>query len=216
MKKRQLLKILTATILIISLSYAGMAQSGTKDGKEKESKTAIWEAEANSLCTTYDLQKKAAAKLSKAYVKIREEVAEQNNEVSKRNEEEAYKANALKNMELGKAKLKTEINKVLKDEQANEALLVMGSFSSRWDSYQKALLDLNLEKEQLAVASSSLTNYIKVYLKARKIAADAGDRFSGRTATELKSNLDKALSKSLDENQMQKWAIATQRKKNSN
>lgn len=216
MKKRQVLSILSAFIVLISLSNAVIAQSDKKGGNETESKTPVWQAQADSFIESFELQKKDAAKLSKSYVKLRETVAEQNKEVSKKNDKEAYEVNADKNMAAGKEKLKKEIDKVLTAEQADEALLVLGSFSSRWDSYQKVLLDMNLKKEQFSAASKSLSEYMTVYLEARKIADDAGDRFSGRTATELKSNLDKALAGSLDEKQMEAWATATQRKKSAN
>ena len=90
---------------------------------------------------------------------------------------------------------------------------MLGSFNSRWDSYQKILLDFNLEEEQLEASSKSLTEYMKVYLKERKMAEEAGERFSGRTATELKNNLDKSLSSILSQEQMAEWNSATQRKK---
>ena len=54
---------------------------------------------------------------------------------------------------------------------------------------------------------------MKVYLKERKMAEEAGERFSGRTATELKNNLDKSLSSILSQEQMAEWNSATQRKK---
>ncbi len=213
MKKTHIIKKSFAVLIVLAgVSFSGFAQISDA---EKESKNAVWKIQATSLAETYSLNKKEIAKLSDVYVKMRQEVQEQNNALDKNTDPEGYKASIVNNEKEGGEKIKKELDKILTKELAEEGLMVLGSFNSRWDSYQEVLLGFNLGKEQLSSSSQSLVEYMKLYLKARKIAAESGTRFSGQTATELKSKLDIALSDNLSPEQMAEWNNVTQRKKKS-
>lgn len=210
MKKTQIIRNSSLILLLlIMVSYSGMAQ---KSKSKKDSKDVIWVMQAEGLATSFGLGKSETASLVNAYVAMRQEVNENNNAVDKKEKPEAYAENAAKNEAIGYTKIGKEINKILKDDQAKEAALLLGSFNSRWDSYTKNLLDLKLQDETQKVASKLLAEYMKSYLKERQLAEAAGERFSGRKASELKSNLDASLAEYLTTDQMAEWNTATQRK----
>jgi len=205
-------KSITVFIILIAFIFSAMAQNS---GTEKDN-NSVWQLQAKTVAESYGLNEKEATKLSKAYVSMRMNVVEQNKEVDRKADPEAYKANAAKNELIGQNQIKKSIGKILKSEQVEEALLLLGSFNSRWDTYQKVLIDLDLNDTELSSSSIALVEYMKNYLLARKLASDSGERFSGRTASELKSKLDKALSENLDPAKLAQWETATQRKAKSN
>lgn len=200
-------KIFAAFLVLLTFQFAAIAQ--------KVSESEIWKTQAKSLAQTYGLNDKVADNLSKAYVEVRQEVYNKNKETDKEANPEEYKATTEKNQAEGQVKIKKEIDKILTGQQAEEAVLLLGSFNSRWDSWQKILVDFKLSDEKMASASKSLTEYMKVYIKARKMADDSGNRLSGKTATELKLKLDNALAGILSQTQKAEWDTATQRKTKS-
>ncbi|MBN1417042.1 MAG: hypothetical protein JW973_18240 [Bacteroidales bacterium] len=207
---KPLKKYISAFIILVGFFNSGMAQ---RNGSEKGLKNMVWEMQVHSISVSCDLDKKEISKLTNAYLKVRQDVEKQNKQINQKTDPDAYVANTIKNENEGREQIKKNIDKILEGEQAEEALLLLGSFNSRWDTYQKILLDFNLEKEQLEASSKSLAEYMKVYLKERKLAEEEGERFSGRIATELKNNLDKSLSSILSQEQMDEWISATKFKK---
>ncbi|MCF8379789.1 MAG: hypothetical protein K9H49_09445 [Bacteroidales bacterium] len=201
-------KSLLIITLLSSVLFAGRAQKNVGENDNRD----IWALQVSSMSINYDLTGKEILKLSNAYVKMRTNVVEQNKLVDKNSNPEAFQANVAKNELAGMKLIKKSVYKLLKDEQADEAMLLLGSFNARWDSYQKVLIDLNLTEEELATTSKLLADYMKDYLLARKISEESGERFSGRTASELKTKLDKAISENLDQVNFADWEKATQRK----
>ncbi len=208
MKKHTIIRIRgLALLLFMVISFSGMAQ------KDKELKNTIWKIQAESLAETYELGKTESALLSSKYVQMRQSVNEKNKTVDKKNDPVAYSENVAKNEKQAREQLKIVIDKLVNGDRANEALLLLGSFNSRWDSYTKVLVDFAQNQEQLMASSKSLVEYMKLYLKARRMAEESGERFSGRTASELKGKLDTDLAVHLTADQIAVWDTATQRKK---
>ncbi len=214
MKKIEILKIsFIAIIISTGFSSQGIAQKGEE---ELELKEKVWEMQATCVAESYGSDNKEVNRLIAVYVNIRKEINEKNRALDRKSNPDDYKEKSLLNENEGKKEIKKVINKILNPNQVEEVCLLLGSFNSRWDSYQKLLLEMNLGKEELTSSSLALTEYMKLYLKARKIASESGERFSGRTASDLKSNLDKSLSEFLNPVQMSLWLTETQRKAKRN
>ena len=79
------------------------------------------------------------------------------------------------------------------------------TFSSRWDKYVSAIATFELEGEKRNESLSAVRNYVVEHAAAVRDARSSGGKLSVSTSSELKSKLDKSLSKLLTAEQYADW-----------
>ena len=179
---------------------------------------AAWALEAGQVAHKLDISKENADKLAAAYAKARSDFA---TAVESKRQEAGRSAESGRDRMMAYRKLHTElaaahrekfeqaVSAFLTEEQAREAMALLGSFNTRWDHMVHTLAGLELGDKQ-DQALGLVNDYVVKQAKALQALQGGGDYSQMRDQfTTMKADLDKALAVVLSAEQLAKWQEAT-------
>lgn len=179
---------------------------------------AAWALQAGQVAHKLDISKDNADKLAAAYAKARTDFAAA---VQGKRQEAGRSAESGRDRMMAYRKLRTELSAAhrekleqavsafLTEEQAREAVALLGSFNTRWDHMVHTLAGLELGDKQ-DQALGLVNDYVLKQAKALQALQGSGDYSQMRDQfTTMKADLDKALAAVLSAEQLAKWQEAT-------
>lgn len=205
-----ILGLCTVTGIANRTTFAQVATTGAESNQGEshggKDATAIWRLQAETVAKELKLTNEQTEKLVEAYVESRERRRTVLNNIPKPSEDKDTKRSARDKIDAEQQEaLKKSLAGFLSDQQIESALLPLGSFNARWDSYVETIRQFELPEQKQNAALHLIYEYISNYVKARNAAKSQGARFSSVTARELKSTLDAGVAKLLSDEQLAKW-----------
>jgi hypothetical protein len=121
----------------------------------------------------------------------------------------AYKAKAEEINAAERGKLGIALRSIMTEDQAAEAMPILGGFNPHWDTYVFVVSTFRLEKEKRSAALQLVLHYIAASERTKKGSKSGGSRSSAN----LKASLDAGLAPLLTIDQMAEWLESTGRTK---
>jgi hypothetical protein len=169
----------------------------------------IWTVQATSVSRELGLNIKKQARLTRAYISLREDIFAQGKDKLQGLEGDERKQESDKITRSCVDVFNKKLKKFLNEDQVTRASFDLGSLNKRWDQYLKILNGFGLGIEPMDKASGAVYEYVHKYLLERKVASDSNTNLSGYVATTMKEELDNKIASILNEDQYKEWAQTT-------
>lgn len=179
--------------------------------KKMKKRRAVYKLQSQSVAEALGLNKQQSDTLEVIY---REARKSRKLAVSRIPKEDmaAYKARAEEISAVERGKLEIALRRIMTEEQAAEAMPVLGGFNPHWDSYVFIISTFKLEKDKKTAALQLILKYIAASEKGKKGSKSGGSRSSAN----LKASLDAGLAPLLTTDQISEWNESTNRVKKEN
>jgi hypothetical protein len=179
--------------------------------KKIKKRRAVYKLQSQSLAEALGLNKQQSDTLEVLY---RETRKSRKLAVSRIPKEDmaAYKAKAEEINAAERGKLGIALRSIMTEDQAAEAMPILGGFNPHWDTYVFVVSTFGLEKEKRSAALQLVLRYIATSERAQKGSKSGGSRSSAN----LKASLDAGLAPLLTIDQMAEWMESTGRTKKEN
>ena len=196
-------------VLLAGVSAQAQPGGGVRREMPLEDAKEVWRIQAISVAMSLEIPREVGRKVVEAYSTSREShrksMEELRGQGGGRGGFERYREVTEKE----RGKLAAALKEILDQKKAGKATAQLGTFSRAWDRYVHVIRGMELEREARRAAIKEVNKYNAGYAKAREKFA-GGDRQGMReTFGKLKEDLDAALAKVLDADQLAKWKEET-------
>jgi hypothetical protein len=212
--KTALTIVVTAILASVYSATPASAQRGRGGGGwglEPEQQEAVWMLQSKSVAQDLALDEAASEKLLAAYKGARERIGEKVRS-SFEGAEGDWRERFEKMNEIRKAERETfgeEIEGFLNEDQAGKAMETLGSFGRFWDTMTHSLSEIVTDEETLFKGTLTIGSHLAKMENSS--GGDEGDREARRERWQKsREELNEALSKILNEEQLAKWKEATE------
>ncbi|MEM3373459.1 MAG: hypothetical protein QXF76_04560 [Candidatus Anstonellales archaeon] len=166
--------------------------------KKIKKRRVVYKLQVKSICDALNLTNSQCDSLNEVYrIVRRDRKLELTKYTNKKNDN--YKRTVDVINSKARENLKNTLKKFLTEDQINMALIALGSFNPKWDSYVNLVANFNLEIEKMKSALSCIYNYIVNY---EQFKSSKGEK---KKKVILKNKLDQKLKLILNNEQFELW-----------